>query len=197
MPRAGLSPERVVTKGADVADELGYAQLTLAEVATRFGVRLPSLYKHVEGLEGLRRGVTLLALRELASELGRAAVGKSSTDALHALSDTYRAYALRHPGRYAATLRAPDPGDAEHQAAAEAILDVVFAVLAGYGLTDTDLVDATRALRSTLHGFASLEAAGGFGMPQDVDRSFQLLVDGLDAALSSWQRFAKGRRGDR
>lgn len=197
MPRAGLSPERVVTEAADVADELGYAELTLAAVATRFGVRLPSLYKHVDGLEGLRRGVTLLALRELGSELGRAAIGKSASEALHALADAYRAYARRHPGRYAATLRAPDPGDAQHQAAADAILDVVFAVLAGYGLTGANLVDATRALRSTLHGFASLEAAGGFGMPQDVDRSFRLLVGGLDAALASWQTFAAVRHDGR
>jgi hypothetical protein len=37
-----------------------------------------------------------------------------------------------------------------------------------------------------LHGFVTLEAAGGFGLPRDVDRSFDRLVDALDAALTAW-----------
>ena len=60
------------------------------------------------------------------------------------------------------------------------------AVLRGYGLDGDDAVDATRALRSALHGFVSLEQAGGFGLPVDVDRSYDQLVLALDLALSSW-----------
>ena len=59
-------------------------------------------------------------------------------------------------------------------------------MLRGYGLTDDDAVDATRALRSALHGFVALEAAGGFGLPREVDRSYHQLVAGLDVAFRSW-----------
>ncbi len=59
-------------------------------------------------------------------------------------------------------------------------------MLDGYGLAGDDLVDATRVLRSALHGFVSLESAGGFGIPQDVDRSFDRVVQSLDAAFRSW-----------
>jgi catechol 2,3-dioxygenase-like lactoylglutathione lyase family enzyme len=65
-------------------------------------------------------------------------------------------------------------------AASEAVLGTVLAVLAERGLTGEDAIDATRALRAALHGFVALEAAGGFGMPQDVGRSFARLVAGLD-----------------
>jgi hypothetical protein len=34
----------------------------------------------------------------------------------------------------------------------------------------------------------SLEHAGGFGLPVDIDRSFDQLVLALDIALSSWPR---------
>ncbi len=193
MPRAGLTRERVVAEAARLADEVGYERLTAAAVAARFGVRLPSLYKHVDGLDALRRFVTLLALRELGDELRRAAVGRSGSVALRALAHRYRDYAHRHPGRYAATLHSPDPSDEALSAAAEAILEVVFAVLSGYGLSGADLVDATRVLRSGLHGFVSLEAAGGFGMPQDVDRSFELLVTALDTAFEDWNASAAAR----
>jgi hypothetical protein len=102
------------------------------------------------------------------------------------MAQTYRDYARSHPGRYAATLRAPDPSDQEAIAESRALLDTVFSVLAGYGLTGPDAIDATRALRAALHGFVELEALGGFGIPQDIDRSFARLVEILDTALRNW-----------
>ena len=190
MPRAGLSPAVVAGEAAVVADEVGWEQLTLAAVAERLGVRLPSLYKHVDGLAGLRRDVTVLALGELGGAMSEATVGKAGPDALHAMATAYRAYGVAHPGRYAATVRAPAPGDTEHAAGADAVLRVVLAVLAGYGLNGDDAIDATRALRAGLHGFVVLETGGGFGLPQDVDRSFRRLVAGLDSALGRWSSLA-------
>lgn len=169
MPRAGLSPELVAAQAARIADEVGFDHLTLARVAERFGVAVPSLYKHVPGLPALRRAVSMLAIRELAEALAPAQE-RDGRDGLRSLAAAYRGYAKAHPGRYAATLRAPSAEDVEGRAATRAVLDVVFSVLAGYGLTGPDAVDATRALRAGLHGFLALEAVGGFGMPQDVDR---------------------------
>jgi AcrR family transcriptional regulator len=195
MPRAGLNQERVVAEAAGLADAVGYEGLTLAGVAERCGVRLPSLYKHVEGIAHLRRLLAARAVRELADELGRSAVGRSGADALAAMAGRYRDFARRHPGGYAATLRAPDPGDEALRSASASVLEVVFAILAGYGITGEDAVDATRMVRSALHGFVALEAAGGFGLPRAVDRSFARLVGGLDAALASWSPAPTTTRG--
>ena len=61
------------------------------------------------------------------------------------------------------------------------------AVLAGYGIADQDaVVDAIRFLRSALHGFVSLEIAGGFAMARPADASFEVTVDALDHALAAW-----------
>jgi hypothetical protein len=48
------------------------------------------------------------------------------------------------------------------------------------------MIDAVRMMRATLHGFVSIEAVGGFGLPQSVDATFARLVDTLDAAWSTW-----------
>ncbi|MGO9584195.1 MAG: TetR/AcrR family transcriptional regulator [Acidimicrobiales bacterium] len=192
MPRAGLNEALVVEEAGRIADELGLSRLTMAAVAERLGVRQPSLYKHVENMEDLQRSIALRAKRDLADVLGRAAIGRSRGDAIVALSQAYRAWAHEHPGRYAATQRAPAPGDADDEAASREATQVVFDVLAGYGLRDDDAVDAARALRSALHGFVTLEAAGGFGLPVDIDRSFERLVSGLATALSNWPSL--GRR---
>jgi AcrR family transcriptional regulator len=186
LPRAGLTPEKVVREAATAVDDLGWDRLTLAAVAQRLGVRLPSLYKHIDSLDALRQQVAALATRELGDAMTTAALGRSGGEALRAIAHAYRAYGRSHPGRYAATIRAPGADDAEHMAAAEAVLRVVFAVLAGYGLGGDDAVDATRALRSAMHGFVTIEAAGGFGMPHDVDRSYERLITAFDTALSGW-----------
>lgn len=175
-----------------MADEVGYDHLTLAAVAQRTGVRLPSLYKHVESLEALRRDVAVLALRELGAELAAATVGRSGSAAVTRLAVAYGAYARAHPGRYAATVRAPGGANGEHAEAADAVLRVVLAVLAGYGLEGDDGIDAARFLRSALHGFVSLDAAGGFGLPRQVDRSYDRLVQAVDTALAGWHTGAEG-----
>jgi AcrR family transcriptional regulator len=187
VPRAGLTPSSVVAEAATAADEVGFDQLTLASVAQRLGVALPSLYKHVRGLADLQRLIATQAMRELSDVMTKAAVGKSGADALHSVAHAYREYARQHPGRYASTLRASDAGDAERNAAAAEAVDVVYAILEGYRIRADDAVDATRMLRAMLHGFVALEAAGGFGMPRAVGRSFDRAVDALDVALSNWR----------
>lgn len=185
MPRAGLSAELVVEEAARLVDAEGADRLTLAALAQRFGVAVPSLYKHVGGLEDLHGRLALRAARELVTALRRAATGRSGAEAVAAVAHAYRANARAHPGTYAYVL-APRAGDDEHARASEELLEVLAEVLAGYGITgDDDLVDAIRMLRSTLHGWVGLENAGGFAMSRSVDRSFDRLVAGLDAALSA------------
>ncbi len=79
--------------------------------------------------------------------------------------------------------RAATPDDRELTVAQEDVLAIMRAVLAPYGLEGAAEVHALRALRSLAHGFVSLELAGGFGIPVDVDESFRVLVglflDGL------------------
>jgi AcrR family transcriptional regulator len=183
MPRAGLSTAAVVAAAAEIADAEGLDRLTLARVAAAAGVRTPSLYNHVESLDDVRRRVALLALRDLADALRDAAVGRAGDDALTAMADAYRAYARRHPGRYAATQRAPAEGDEEMRAAAKGAVDVVLAILRGYGLEGDDAIHAARAVRSALHGFVALEAGGGFGIPVDLDESYARMVRALARGL--------------
>lgn len=186
MPRAGLTTLRVVQEAEDVADEVGLTNMTLAAIAPRLGVRMPSLYKHVAGMDALRRLVSIRAKNELADVLARAAAGKAGAPALTAMFHACRSWAKAHPGRYAATVRAPDAADNEDIDASNAVLEIVLAGLANYRLAGDDAIDAVRALRATLHGFISLEQAGGFGLPTDVDRSFDRVIAALAQTFTAW-----------
>jgi AcrR family transcriptional regulator len=186
VPRAGLSTEAVVAEAARLVDEPGNSRLTLAGLAKRFGVALPSLYKHVAGLDDLHGRLAVRVAVEVGDAMRRAATGKATADALRAVAAAYRDYAHRHPGGYAYILRAPAADAPEHLAAASEILDVLYDVFAGYGITGDEAVDAARFVRSALHGFVSLEVVVGFGMPRSVDRSFDRVVDAVDHALGTW-----------
>lgn len=188
MPRAGLSPGAVTAIAVGLVDERtdGFDGLTLTAVASRAGVAVPSLYKHVGSLGQLRRAVAVVALRDLAGRLAAATAGRSGNEALRALGHAMRRYAAEHPGLYAAAQVAPhadDPAEAEHGQAAEEVVAVVSVALRGFGLPEPALVPIVRSVRAGLHGFIDLEAHGGFGLPDDLDRSFEVLLDVLVAGV--------------
>lgn len=175
MPRAGLTPDRVVDTAIALVDERGLDALTLAAVADRCGVAAPSLYKHVSNLADLRTLVGVRILREMADEFSTAVMGRSGADAVATLMRAYRSYAVAHPARYAAV-----PADPLHQPeyadAGRRLLEVMGAALRPWQLADDDLIHSIRAARVITHGFASLESAGGFGLPQGLDETYERLI---------------------
>ena len=196
MPRAGLNRAAVVEAAAALADEEGAGgELSLARLAERLGVRKPSLYNHVAGLPGLRRGLALMGRRELGRSLSRAAAGKAGDEGILALAEAYRRFVKERPGLYGATVRSyrlSDPDDPELAAAEGEALEPVLAVLASCGVVGgEEAVHAARGFRSVAHGFATLEAVGGFGMSEDPDESFRRLVGAFaDGLLRSGEREA-------
>ncbi|MET9890149.1 WHG domain-containing protein [Streptomyces sp. NPDC006465] len=192
MARAGLTTERVVRAGADLADEIGFENVTVSALARQFGVKDASMYAHVKNVRELRQRIALLASGEMIDRIAAAVAGRAGKDALVAFADAYRAYALERPGRYRATHTQLDPalvaGTTAHLRTAEVTADVTYGMLRGYGLSEPDLTDAVRLLRSTFHGYCNLEAIGGFGAPRDVGRSWRHALDALHVALENWPR---------
>jgi len=179
-PKAGLDRASVVQAAAVLLNAEGAEALSLTRLARDLGVRTPSLFNHVDGLPGLRRELSLLNARTLADSLGRVAIGRSGPDGLRALVMTFREYILHNPGLYLSSLRASGSGqshDPELQAAESRVVDICLAVLVSFGLQGDEALHALRGLRSLVHGFATLEIAGGFGLPLDCDESFRRLVE--------------------
>src|SRR5690606_41898421 len=53
------------------------------------------------------------------------------------------------------------------------LLEVFLSVLRAYRLDESAAVHAARCLRAIVHGFTSIEAAGGVGLPEDLDETFE------------------------
>lgn len=186
MPRAGLSRDAVIGIAVELIDADPTAPLTLAAVAARAGVAVPSLYKHVASLDALRDAVGVVAVSALAAEIEGATAGRAGPEALHALGHAIRDFAKQHPGLYEAGQPAPGrTASADYESAARRAVAGMGAALAASGVPADRLIDAVRILRSATHGFIALDAAGGFQLPEDRDESYRLLLEVVTTGLAS------------
>lgn len=183
-PRIGLDMTTLMQAATEIADTQGLEEVTLASLAKKLQIRPPSLYNHIDGLQGLRIKLAIHGLSELKKDLMNAAIGRSGDEAIYALAKAYIAFARQHPGLYEATLPAARPEVVELKQLSGEIVDIFIRVLQAYGIEGDEAIHTTRGLRSLLHGFASLEAKGGFGIPLDLDVSIQHMVQIFIAGLS-------------
>jgi AcrR family transcriptional regulator len=186
VPRVGLTADEVVASAAELADEIGFQGVTMGLLADRLGVRAPSLYKHVGGLADVQHRLATLAMTELGEVIRDAVQGRAGRDALAAMLTAVRAYVSKHPGRYAATTGAEFTGPNDPLLAASArVINSIAAVLRGYGIGESEMNHAIRTIRSTMHGFAMLEAARGFQWDADPDESYEWMIRFIDRGLRS------------
>ncbi|MDX1612950.1 MAG: TetR-like C-terminal domain-containing protein [Candidatus Promineifilaceae bacterium] len=181
-----LNRTAVVEQAARMANAAGDPDaVTLTALAQALQVQTPSLYNHVAGLDDLRHALAAYGARQLIEALRAVTAGHIGRDALRAVAMTYREFAHQHPGLYPLTIRAPDLQQVELVALAQELLQMLLLILASCGLQGDEALHAVRGLRAVLHGFSSLEAAGGYKMALDRDESFDLLVTTyLDGLLS-------------
>ena len=186
MPRKNSQDKATVVKAAaDLLNREGLEALTLNRLAGILGIQTPSLYNHIDGMAGLMHDLALLNLRQLSEHLGTIAIGRSGAEGLKAVADAYRTY-KESPGVYLSSLRASgtqSTPDTEQQAGEERVVHIVLAWLGSLGLSGVEAIHAARGLRSAVHGFTTLEIAGGFGIKLDLDESLARLIGILVTGL--------------
>jgi AcrR family transcriptional regulator len=185
-PRSNLTKEIVVQAAADLLNSEGLDALSLNHLAEKLGIRTPSLYNHVDGLPGLMQELSILNARKLADHLNDAAIGQSGPKLVLSVMQAYRSYIKEFTGLYLSTLRVSgkqEVVDPELQREEARSLKIAMAMMASFGLQGDDAIHAVRAFRSLVHGFATLEVSGGFGIPLDLDESFARLVNLFLAGL--------------
>lgn len=195
MVRAGLTTDRVVEAAADLADAIGLDKVTVSALARGFGVKDASLYSHVRSVQDLRARVALLAAGSSPTDSeGLSPDGPGRTRSSRSQTPTA---SLRWNGR--ADTRRPrsrlDPAVVAESTAYHRTVEIIYAMLRAYDLTEPDFTDAVRLLRSTFHGYSALEANGGFGAPRDVQASWQQCVEALHVVLERWPSAQRGGEG--
>jgi AcrR family transcriptional regulator len=189
-----LDKETLVMTAADLADRVGWSELTLSEVARAVERHVSSLYTHVESLEDLKREITLLALDELSEAVWRATLGRVKEEALRSIAVVLRQYCEDHPGRAAAivqTRHAPDPAKTSR---AERLAEPICATLRTFGLNEEQVFHAHRIFSASIWGFVQGERGELF--PEGgVNATFDNLLEMFCVALGTgrWPTVSKQR----
>lgn len=191
-PRRGLHLQTILHAAVEIADQEGAEAVSLATLAKKLSIRPPSLYNHVSGLTGLHRELALYGMKKLYEQLSQAANSRLKEEAIQAIAKAYLSFVRAHPGLYELTIKAPDPSDIEMQAEGKKIVDLAAETLTDYGLQQAEVIHAIRGLRSILHGFASLEQKGGFGLNLEVEQSLHIIIESYLAGIEKMKTNLKG-----
>ncbi|MGF6822303.1 AcrR family transcriptional regulator [Microbacterium sp. ZKA21] len=172
------TPERtsyaeIVAAGREILEQSGPAGLTMQAVATRVGVRAPSLYKRVRDRDALLAAVTEAVVDDLAVRLD------ASGDDLSGLAAAYREYAQENPEGFRLMFTAAAPL-ASLDRAARPVLRAA-AELVG----EDAALDAARLFTAWATGFLQMELAGAFRLGGDVDRAFAYGLERIIAGLQA------------
>ena len=160
MPRMGLTPDKVVSAAAEIADAGGLDQASLSNVAAALGVRVPSLYKHVDGLDDLQVRLALYAGQNLIDTLHHAAAGKSGRDALVATFTAHRRFATSHPGSVPGAQSGAPLSTEQRYSLGVRVDEILSGIMDDYGVRGADATHVARVARSALVGFRGLESLG-------------------------------------
>ena len=181
---ARTSLEAIVKAGRDIIESDGIDGLTMQSIATRVGVRAPSLYKRIRSRNDLLRLVANDAAAELTRDLEAATSGTDDRRDLAALARAFRRFAHLNPGAYSLIFaRLPDDARADPEWSIRASAPVIDAAqrLAG----TNDALDAARTVVAWANGFIGMELAGAFRLGGDVDRAFDYGVEHVVAAIAT------------
>ncbi|MDO8144295.1 MULTISPECIES: TetR/AcrR family transcriptional regulator [unclassified Isoptericola] len=162
---------QVVAAAQEVLESAGPAGLTMQAVATRVGVRAPSLYKRFHDREALVAAVS----RASVEELGRCL--EAAAPELEALAVAYRAFAHERPEAFRLIFAVSAPQEVLRRAAGP-VVDACALVVG-----EDHALDAARLFTAWATGFLHMELAGAFRMGGDIDQAFDYGLRHLVAGL--------------
>lgn len=176
MSRPRVSRADVIEVAEAIVDQHGWDGLTVSAVADKLGVRGPSVYSHVDGLDELLGLVQTRALEDLGDRLQRASMGRSRAEGVRALAGALREFAARHPGRYELAMLEPIDRPAM-VAAGRRAGEALGAVVASFGVDDMTH-ELSFSCLATLHGVLALDRAGLYrASTVDVDAAYTTATD--------------------
>ncbi len=174
-----VTPDEIVAAAVDILEAGGPDAMTMQAVATRVGVRAPSLYKRV----GDRADLLALAARSIVADAGARLADAEGADAEQSVRDlahAFRRFARERPEgfRYAFGTSPSRPVDVGLREAVAPLLRVTGALVG-----PDHALHAARTFTAWATGFILMELADAFRLGGDVDEAFEWGLDRLVAGL--------------
>ena len=177
--RVGITKDQVINAGIEILQENGDPNsVTMSAIASKIGIRVQSMYAHIDGSTALRRELALFSLNALATRLTKVAIGNSGTKAVRAIICEQLHFANEQPGMFAASIYPPG-NDKEMQEAIQRVNYPMYKVLEQAQIGEPRLTHWSRLVLSTIYGFTMLQRDHQLTLPVVPEESMEYLVDVL------------------
>lgn len=183
MSRKGLSTDIIIEAAAEIISEKGFDKFSLRELADKLGVKAASLYNHINNLSELTSNIGQLTLKKMSEQLYEGLEGKSPKDMIYHIAVSYRKFAKENPELYKTIIKIPTTGNLELIEEGQNIVHKIYPILKSYGLSEKEIIHFSRAIRSSMHGFITLEEAGFFSNEIDIDESYSKMIQSVIGLL--------------
>ena len=188
MYHKGLNRQLIIDTAAEMISTDGLEKFSLHSLASKLGVRTASLYTHVSGLDDVVTEVGLYALNLQKDAQMSRMEGKTGKDAVFAVAEGYRAFALENKEFYKIIMNMQSVNE-QLKKGSITLSQPPMEALRTYPLNEDEIMHWQRILRSIMHGFVDHEHSGYFiHFEQPKEESYrmavQCFVDGLEAYIS-------------
>tara|TARA_S200000501_G_scaffold378525_1_gene441636 strand:- start:13613 stop:14200 length:588 start_codon:yes stop_codon:yes gene_type:complete len=187
--RIGISKTNVIDTAFGILEETQSIQLvSMTAVAARLGIRVQSLYAHIDGSTGLKRELALRSLEKLAQDLNQAAIGIAGIGAVRAVLKAQFNFALTHPAAFQASIYPPGNDDLIIKAIEE-VNYPMHKILKEAGIEDATITHWSRLVLSTIYGYSTLNQNRQLTLPvstkESIDYIINVLVTDIDDKIST------------
>jgi len=196
MPRQGLSQEKIIEAAIRLMEEIGCENFTLKKLAEYLMIKPASLYNHIASQSELNYAIGKAALERLTTVMELASKEKEGIEAITAISVAYRKYAKENPVLYETFINIPSIRNELIKEGRHSIGDILRRILRPYRLTEEETIHMSRAIRSAMHGFISLENSGYFQTEVSLESSYAYMIRCLTVSLLQNQSAITGGKID-
>ena len=180
-----MNKQEIISLSVKIVNKEGLQALTMARLARDFKVKPPSVYKHIRNIHDVYDELGIICLEALIRLIQENVFGLSGDAAVFELARSFRKYGKKNPGLYQAMQLTHVKRSARFQKSAAALMGLLSRLIASYHVTGENQVHAIRLFRCILHGFIDLEIQQGFGLEQNLEKSFTMAIHGFISALKN------------
>ena len=162
-----------------VNEVLSYSSRWDNRISTDLVAEMEYLFaEKITTLPQMRNILAVKGYRGLGQRIAGDVEGKSGPDALRAMADAMRSFALEHPGLSAATFRNAESAFSDWQEAGADLFRIAHLVFAQVDIHGEQAAQALRILRCLVRGFVISEMAASFFVePSEYQHAFDQGVD--------------------
>lgn len=177
---AKTSVPALVAIATGLVEETGPDALTLGALASKAGIRPPSLYKHFADRAAVLKAVEIALLHQLEAHLRQETRGDTPKARLTAMARAYRSWGKLKPNRYRVIYSGNAFIDEDIRAACRFAALPLFEEFRTAGVPEDRILSVSRTIVPFLHGFVLMEIGSAFNLGGDVDEAFDT---GLETIL--------------